>query len=270
MSTPSETTTPKTTTPSSYFIRESDREFTATEHVSGAWNPNEQHIAAPMGLLAHLIEQDHAQRGGSLVISHVSYDILGVIPVATCEVDIKVIRPGRTIELVEATLSHDGRAALIARAWLLTDADTTAMAGTTIPPLSPRDTMIRWDYSNDWEGGFVRSFKAYKHEVEPGRAQGWLRSKVSLLAGEAVSNTASFLGLIDTANGLTPRVDPKLATFPNLDLTVTLFRQPRGPWVGYDTSVTFGENAVGLTHTFLHDGGGPVGVATQTLTIRPF
>lgn len=264
---PEQTTTE--TAPSSYFIRESDRAFTATEHVSGAWNPREQHIAAPMGLLAHLIEQDHAARGGSLVISRVTYDILGVIPLDTCEVDIKVIRPGRTIELIEATLSHGGRAALSARAWLLKETDTRAMAGTAIVPLPKRDTMTSWNYSNDWDGGFVRSFEALKDEGEPGLAQGWLRPKYPILSGETVSDTATFLGLIDTANGLSPRVDPKLAAFPNLDLTVSLFRQPRGSWVGYDTDVTFGSNAVGLTHTFLHDDEGPVGVVTQTLTIRP-
>lgn len=254
---------------SSYFIRLSDREFQATEHTSGAWKADEQHIAAPMGLLGHLIEKDHADRGGSLVISRVSHDILGVIPLDTCEVDIRVIRPGRTIELVEATLSHGGRPALMTRAWLLAQADTTQIAGTPFEPIAHRDTMQRWHYSEDWDGGFVKSIETYRHQISRGRAQGWARPLHPILDSEPSSNTARLLGVIDTANGLSPRNDPKTVAFPNLDLTVSFFRSPVSEWVGYDTTVSFGESGTGLTHTVLHDEKGPIGALTQSLTVRP-
>lgn len=254
---------------SSYFIRKSDREFLATVHTGGAWKADEQHIAAPMGLLAHLIETDHAKRGGSLALSRVSYDILGVIPLDVCEVDIRVVRPGRTIELVEAQLSHGGRAALTARAWMLAESDTQAIAGTALEGISHRETMEPWDYSNDWAGGFVKSIDAFRAQQGPGRAQGWIRPKYPILDGEQASPRARMLGVIDTANGLTPREDPEKVMFPNLDLTVSLVREPVSEWAGYDTRVTFGERGIGLTQTILHDEAGPVGALNQTLTVRP-
>ena len=56
--------------------------FTPTEHVAGAWNVAEQHIAPALGLLAHAVEQDRDARGaGELRISRLSYDILGTVPV---------------------------------------------------------------------------------------------------------------------------------------------------------------------------------------------
>ncbi len=57
-----------------------------------------------------------ARRGGDpLVVSRVSYDILGVIPIGPMTVEVSVLRPGRTIELVEARLHYDGRPVVLAR-----------------------------------------------------------------------------------------------------------------------------------------------------------
>ena len=257
------------TDPSSYFIRKSEREFLATTHTGGAWKADEQHIAAPMGLLTHLIERDHATRGGSLALARVSFDILGVIPLDVCEVDIRVVRPGRTIELVEAALSHGGRTALTARAWLLSEADIGDIAGTALGSVAPRNTMTPWDYSRDWEGGFVRSIESWRAEEEPGRAQGWIRPKFPILDDEPSSLRARMFGVIDTANGLSPREDPKRVMFPNLDLTATIIREPVSEWIAYDTRVTFGERGIGLTQTILHDEAGPMGASNQTLTVRP-
>ena len=68
------------------------------------------------------------------------------------------------------------------------------------------------------------------------------------------------------------RLDPRAWAFPNVDLTVHLFRTPEGGpgrWLGLDTSVTVGTSGIGLTSTTLHDERGPVGRAEQILTIRP-
>src|SRR5690242_8786484 len=95
--------------PMAYFERTGPASFRATDHVRGAWDEHDQHIAPALGLLAHAVERDRDQRrDDGLVIGRLSYDILGTLPVAEVEVGIRVLRPGRTIELVEATLSHDG------------------------------------------------------------------------------------------------------------------------------------------------------------------
>jgi hypothetical protein len=57
--------------------------------------------------------------------------------------------------------------------------------------------------------------------------------------------------------------------FPNVDLTVHLYRRPEGPWVGLDTSVAFGPTGLGLTASVLHDRLGELGRAEQSLTVRP-
>lgn len=254
-----------------YFRRLSADSYRATEHAGGAWNLAEQHIAPSFGLLAHAIETDRDERGnGHLGITRLSCDILGTVPVdAVVDIDVAVIRPGRTIELVEATLAHDGRAVVLARAWLMKQYDTAALRGSDFQPIPAPEDMPAWNPSEIWPGGFIASADCWRTSVAPGRSASWVRTSVPLLDGEPVTATASALRLLDIANGLAVRVDPREVAFPNLDLTAHFFAEPVGEWVGFDTTVSIGTTGIGLTHSIIHDRTGPIGAVSQILTVRP-
>ena len=119
-----------------------------------------------------------------------------------------------------------------------------------------------------WQGGFIASAEVRRLEIEPGRAKYWVRPRVPLVAGEPVSAIARMAGVLDIANGMTVRVDPRQVAFPNVDLTVHLFRHPVGEWLGFDTTVSFGPTGVGVTSSRLHDLAGPIGTPAQILTLR--
>lgn len=253
-----------------YFRRQDRSTFVATEHTSGAWRVDEQHVGPALGLLVHLVETDREARGRTdLVTSRLSFDVLGTMPVGPVTGAVAVVRAGRTIELVEAVLSAAGRDTVRLRAWLLQSAGTTAVAGTPHPPLPAPEDLPPWDPTSVWPGGFLASAQVRRAEVEPGRARCWVRTDVPLLADEPVGELAAAAGLLDIANGLTVRVSPHALAFPNVDLTAHLFAQPRGTWLGFDTSVSFGAGGLGLTSSVLHDVHGPVGVLAQALTLRP-
>jgi hypothetical protein len=253
-----------------YFERVGESAFRATTHVSGAWRTEEQHIAPALGLLAHVVEADRdARRGDGLAICRLSYDILGTIPVDVVDACVTILRPGRTIELVEARLGHAGRDAVVLRAWLMEPRDTAELAGTPLASIAAPEEMPLWDPSHRWPGGFIESVEVRRVKVEPGRASFWVRSPLPLVAGEPVSRLARAVGLFDIANGMAVRVDPRQVAFPNLDLTAHLFREPEGDWVGFDTTVTFGTRGVGLTRSVMHDYHGPIGSIAQFLTVRP-
>lgn len=203
------------------------------------------------------------------MISRIAFDILGVIPMEPVDVSARLIRPGRTIELVEAELSTNGRVAVRATAWRLATADTAAIAGSAVPPMPGPDHGDRWGGAQMWDGGFIRSvdFRVLPNWA-PGRGRAWLRTDLDIVQGDSATALSRFLGLIDTANGIAVRADPETLLFPNTDLTVHLIRRPVGPWVGLDTTVTFGPDGVGLTASVLHDIAGPIGRAAQTLTLR--
>lgn len=254
---------------SSYFIRTGPQSYTATEHTSGAWNPDEQHIAPAIGLLAHLAESDVAARRDDVVLSSISCDILGTIPLAQMDYAVEVIRPGRTIELVEVALSHGGRRAVTMRAWFLLPGDTATFAASPLPGIPDPSAHEEFIPSSVWPGGCLQTITCRRLQAEPGRASYWLSTEVPLIDDARASALARACGMLDLANGMTVRAQPDEVLFPNIDLTAHFFRTPDSAALGFDTSVSFGGNGTGLTHSVLHDAQGPLGTLDQTLTVRP-
>jgi hypothetical protein len=135
--------------------------------------------------------------------------------------------------------------------------------------MAPPEEVPSWDPTTVWPGGFIASVEVRRDEVEPGRAHYWVRTPVTLVADEEASRVAAVAGLLDIANGMTVRRDPRSVAFPNVDLTAHLFREPCGGWLGFDTTVSFGADGLGLTSSVVHDEVGPVGTSAQLLTVRP-
>lgn len=254
-----------------YFVPAGENRYAPTAHTGGAWRDDEQHLAPVVGLMVHHLERWRAQHvDPSLVFSRLSFEVLGQIPRDVVELSTEVVRPGRTIELIETCAAIGGRAIIRARGWLLQESDTEAVAGDEFAPMrAPSAEDAEYPFAEVWPGGFIKSVRAVQiGESRPGRARVWVRSDLPLVAGEPVSALADFLKVVDTANGVATRVEPGEWMFPNVDLTVHLFRQPTGVWAGLDTRVAFGERGVGLTSTVLHDLQGPVGTVQQSLTVR--
>lgn len=249
-------------------LRGVDR-FRSTIHVQGAWNAHEQHMAPASGLLAHALERHEPREG--MRIARISYEILGLIHAGECEVSTTTLRPGRTIELIQAELSAKGRVAIRATAWRLVQSDTTSVAAYEDPRIPPREECERWDGSTEWPGGYIRSlemFSAPHHRSGNGTV--WIRTPYALIDAVESPDWVRLMGLVDTANGIATRVPPGPGSwaFPNVDLQIHLYRQPSGEWLGIDNAVTFGADGIGLTSSVLHDDEGPFGRAEQILTIR--
>lgn len=259
--------------PDAYYVREGSL-LVPTLNVQGAWRLDEQHAAPPTGLLLHevqrLLPRDDVQ------IGRATFEILGMIPALPGTVSVEVIRPGRTIELVRATLSIEGRDVLRAHVWRVATGDTSAVAGSELPRIpAPSELTSGRRFADLWRGQFIAGVElAAPEERTPGRGMAWIRSPFRLVAGETSDPTAHMLRLTDCANGLATRVDPSDWGFPNLDLTIHLFRQPslgsgaEEGWLGLDIDVAFGPSGLGLTTTTLHDEHGPFGRAEQILTVR--
>ncbi len=253
-----------------YFERLGSDRFRPTEHVSGAWNEATQHVGPALGLLVHAVEVDlAARRDDPMIISRLSYELLGLVPMDAVDVSVEVIRPGRTIELVEATYAHGDRTGIRLRAWLQQPRDTVAVAGDGFDRIPGPTEMAPWDPTTVWGGGYLASAVVRRTSAGPGRSRYWVRTDVQLLAGEEVSTTARMAALFDIANGMAIRADPTTVHYPNIDLSAHLVRAPQGEWLGYDTRVTFGPGGLGLTASVIHDESGPLGTIAQSLTVRP-
>lgn len=244
-----------------------------TEHTQGTWNPNDQHMASATGLLTYELNNFASQDNRRL--ARISLDILGSIPLADSTIITRCIRAGKTIELLEAVLSSQGRDYIIARAWQLLTQDTSAIAGLEdMPARYQPDELSEWLEMHKWPGGYIQTLRLVSEpERRPGRGMVWMTNNVEMIAGVATSDLVHILGMVDTANGVVPRVglglDDSKWMFPNTDLQIHMHRLPQGRWLGIEAVQQYGADGIGVTSAVLHDVYGPFGRSEQILTIRP-
>ncbi|GAC1510166.1 MAG: thioesterase family protein [Pseudarthrobacter sp.] len=243
--------------------------FRSTIHAQGAWNEHEQHMAPAAGLMSDSLER-HEPRA-DMRMARLSYEILGLIPGGEFHIETTTLRPGKTIELLQAELVAHGRVAIRATAWRMITSDTAAVAAVEDAAIPAPDDCKPFDGAFIWPGGYIRSLEM---RVAEGHRDGagtvWLRTQHPLTDAADSSDFTRLMGLVDTANGIAARVRPGEGSysFPNLDLQIHMYRRPEGEWLGLDNAVSFGADGIGLTSTVLHDLHGPFGRAEQILTLR--
>src|SRR5205823_13230513 len=103
--------------------------------TAGPWNPEHQHAGPPAALLGHALERCAPREAMPFV--RLTFDILGAIPVGEVEVEAAVIRPGRSVELLEASLHAGGRTAVVARAWRALASSAPDIGSAAAPPPLP-------------------------------------------------------------------------------------------------------------------------------------
>src|SRR3954447_5626665 len=80
--------------------------FVATELARGPWDPNAQHGGAAAALLARAIERHEVQMPAR--VARLTIELLRPVPFGRVDVAVRTLRPGRKVQLIEASLSADG------------------------------------------------------------------------------------------------------------------------------------------------------------------
>ena len=256
--------------PEAFFLPDGAR-YAPTELTRGPWDPGAQHAGPPAALIGRELERCEPSDGTHL--GRVTFEILRPVPLEPLEVEARVVRPGRSVELLEAVLTGPDGPLMRASAWRLRTADVElrAEAGEDPPPPGPgagastpffptgRDV----GYHTAMDYSFVRgSF------LEAGPATVWMRMRQPLVAGEEPSPLQRVLVAADSGNGVSAALDWRRYLFVNTDLSVHLFRQPAGEWVCLDATTYPEPSGVGLADTALWDERGRIGRAAQTLLVR--
>jgi hypothetical protein len=261
-----------------FYSLDGDR-ATPTELTRGPWDPNAQHAGPPSALLGRAIELCEPRAG--MRVGRVTIEILAPVPIAPFTVSAGVVRPGRSVEMLEASLAGPDGELMRARAWRLATADITAHWEQEEPPPGPEDaTALEFFPENGgsraprarrsgervgWHTAMEIVF-ARGRFLEPGPATVWMRPRVPLVEGEEITPLQRVLVAADGGNGVSAPLDWSGFIFINTDLTVHLLRPPEGEWVCLD-AVTH-VDGLGMTDTALWDRRGRIGRAAQTLLVR--
>src|ERR671922_146101 len=86
-----------------------------SELTRGPWDPGAQHAGPPAAILGRAIERCEPRDG--MQVGRITFDILGPVPLAPLNVRARVVRPGRSVELLEASLTGAHSELMRATAW---------------------------------------------------------------------------------------------------------------------------------------------------------
>ena len=249
--------------------------FTATDLVRSTWTAAIQHGAPVASLLVRALERCTPR--GDTRLSRVTVDLLGGVPAdGDLWVSSRVDRPGRQIELVSAemlALGPDGAPRPVARAsgWRMATLDTTAIVRAPAPPLRPLSEAVSRDSAKNWDLNHVHSldWRWLTTPMADNAGESWLKPKVDLVDGEAMTPLQRLFAVADDANGVGTKLDIRNWTFMNTDMVVHVHRVPEGDWIGIRAEANYGPDGIGTTVGTLFDEGGAVGSIQQSLLVRP-
>jgi hypothetical protein len=241
--------------------------FRATEHTRGPWDPDFQHAGPPAALLGRALERCEPRDG--MVFARLTFDILGPIPVGEVVVAARVARPGRSVELLEAELTANGRAAVIVRAWRVRGA-VAPTVGDAPPPPRPPDAappppgLDRFGYGDAVEMRFAAGSWA-----QAGPATVWTRLRHPLLADEETTGLQRVLAVADSGNGVSGVLPLDEWLYINPELTVHVRREAQGEWICLDAETAITAGGAGVARSVLSDDRGVVAHGAQSLLVGP-
>lgn len=246
--------------PPAFFLRDGDG-YVGTILARGPWDEGSAHGGPVAALIGREVERFDPDP--EFVTVRFTIELLRPVPLAHLTIETTMLRPGKRVRLIGASVLHEGTE--VARAVVLRIVRTPTDA-----PQSRPDDKIHFDQPEDSgpapsliEGRIgitsgVELRSAHGSALEPGTATYWFRVHKPLVDDEPITPLTRALIAADFGNGIASVVSIDSHVFINPDVTVHLHRMPEGEWVANDA------------RTWLEPGGAAVAEATLTDRIAPF
>lgn len=248
--------------------------FAPTALARGPWSPDAQHGGPPAALAARCCERTPG--GDGMQVVRVTVELLRPVPLTPLRADARVVRPGRRVQLVEASLRAGDVEVLRATALRLRQQALPLPAGLE-RPAPPPGPATGGASVPPWSGALWRPAfhaDAVEHRfvagsfASPGPATDWIRLRVPLVAGEPTSPLCRAVAAADFGNGVSWILSRNDGwSFVNPDLTVYLHRHPAGEWVCLQAVTRVEPDGIGFAESRLWDEQGPLGRAVQSLLV---
>ncbi len=245
--------------------------FVASELTRGPWDPGAQHAGPPSALLGREIEE--LVGSDEFQVGRVVLEILRPVPIGEVRIESRVLRPGKRVQLVEASLSGESGELMRATAWLLRVSEVEMPAEAVAEDAAPQGPEEGWTpefFATGQSVGYhtAMDWKAVAGAfLEPGPATVWMRMRHPLVAGEEPTPLQRALIAADVGNGISAVLDWRQYVFINVDLTVHFERMPEGDWVCVDAVTRPQPSGIGTAESVLSDTRGRIGRAAQSLLI---
>lgn len=249
----------------------SDGRFVASKLARGPWDPNAQHGGAPAALIMRAFEQLPSVDG--LALARVTYEFVRPAPIGPVEVRAEIVRPGKRVQLLEASMLAEGIEVVRARGLRILRAQADPVANGAAPPPGPENGRPA-----ELTPPFRPMFTPDSVEIRfvaggwgAGPCTAWFRLLRPLVAGETPSPLQHLAAAGDFGNGISAALSWDEYLFINPDLTLYVEREPVGEWICLESETRIAPDGtgIGLAESVLYDERGRVGRATQALLVAP-
>lgn len=255
------------------FLR--DGEFYVPTPASGSpWSPAHLHGGPVVGLMAHAVEQ--ASESADLHLARLTVDLLRPVPNSPLTISTRLVRGGKRLQIIEASLIAGETEVTRASALFLENRPVTVPehgrfpATELEPPSAPVEATVA--EAGGWQNryspvGLHSTAKAVVLDGVNGSGQGlaWLRLPLPLVQGVKTSPSVMAATLCDFGNGVGQlNLSSDLGCI-NTDVSLYLHREPVGEWLGLDARSRMQDTGVGLVETTLFDSQGAVGKILQAI-----
>ena len=254
--------------PDSIFERDGDA-FVPTGAALSPWSDQQLHGGPPAMLLARAVEAFAPEQ--PMLVVRMTVELLRPVGRTPLTVRSRIVRPGRKVQVVEASLSAAEQEVARMTAVRIRTGRVEVPASDDPPPHPPPDGLRAWRGS--WrEGDAYHLFGVEIRSAEPAglRAPGWawFRLTLPVVPGEEPTPLQRICAAADFPNGISFVVDPRHTTFINPDLTVYVQRLPVDDWVLVDARTWLEPHGTGMTEGGLYDRTGRIGRSLQSLIVE--
>jgi len=245
--------------------------YRATEAALSPWSDQSLHGGPPTMLLAREVEFFPADQ--AMFVTRLTVELLRPIGMTLLAVSSRLVRPGRKVQLVEASLWSGEQEVARMTALRMRVGEVVVPVDDLPPPHAPPELLPQW--SGNWrpggayhlQGVEVRGPAQEGPEVGPGWA--WFRMRLPLVEGEVPSGLLRICAAADFPNGISHVVDPRRTSFLNPDLTIHVHRLPVDEWVMVDARTWLAPQGSGVAEGALYDRSGRIGRSAQSLLVEP-
>ena len=265
--------------PAACFEVDGER-FVPTVLAQGPWAAGALHGGPTSALLAHVCDSHPGLDGRPMLLTRIAIDLLRPVPMVPLQVEVRLARPGRRVDWVDASLRAGEVEVARATSLRIGEQPLALPAG-----VDPWSRGVSGDVAFDGAPDAGQIFRRREDDAvpgfhnlgmdlrfvrglpdQPGPGQVWGRPRFPIIAGLPVSPLMAAMAISDFGNAAGSLVPPHTHSYVNADVVVALWRRPRGEWVGID-AVTRADPDAGtaLAEMALHDLEGPVGRAQQTV-----
>ncbi|MEE9281207.1 MAG: thioesterase family protein [Myxococcota bacterium] len=241
-------------------------------YARSPWSLQLIHGGPVAALLAHHVEQLVPDE--RLRIARLTTDLFRPVPFAPLTVDTEIVRKGRRIMAVRASLASDGVEVSRAQALLLRAADVDASSGDLLAdpvpfPDSAEGPLDQRRGEPSYSGTVRFRYVTPRGSAAPVVA--WIRVPLLLLPGVGLSPAVHAAAISDYVSPLSNmhRSRGWGVPFINADITLYLFRQPVGEWLCLATTGRGSHEGIAVGEAVLHDKLGPAGRCVAAALAQP-